>query len=149
MTEAFLGGLRALPSVSAFAWFVFLTFVYWGINGVAVWVMAKAFYLPVDLIGGYAMMACVVVGMMIPNSPGNVGSFWYFLLLPLPLYGVPDASTQAIAFGIMVWWLQVLQQGAFGAWFVIRGQVTWRRVLEATGEDTESLTSDDTEPALG
>jgi uncharacterized protein (TIRG00374 family) len=148
MTDAFLSGLRALPSVGAFAWFVILTFIYWGVNGVAVWLMAKAFYLPVDLIGGYAMMACVVVGMMIPNSPGNVGSFWYFLLLPLPLYGVSAASTQAIAFGIMVWWLQVLQQGAFGVWFVVRGQVTWRRVLEATDDDGDTLPPNDIEPVL-
>ena len=149
MTEAFLRGLSALPSFGAFAWFVFLTFVYWGVNGVAVWMMAEAFYLPVDLIGGYAMMACVVVGMMIPNSPGNVGSFWYFLLLPLPLYGVEASSTQAIAFGVMVWWLQVLQQGAFGAWFVVRGQVTWRRVLEAAEDKDDSLVDKDREPALG
>jgi len=147
MTEAFLGGLRALPSVGAFAWFVVLTFVYWGVNGIAVWVMAQAFYLPVDLVGGYAMMACVVVGMMIPNSPGNVGSFWYFLLLPLPLYSVSAGSTQAIAFGIMVWWLQVIQQGAFGVWFVIRGQVTWRRVLEATSDDSDTLPPEDTQGA--
>jgi glycosyltransferase 2 family protein len=139
MADAFLGGLRALPSIAAFGWFLLLTCVYWGINGLAVWLMAKAFYLPVDLVGGYAMMACVVVGMMIPNSPGNVGSFWYFLLLPLPLYGVDAANTQAIAFGIMVWWLQLVQQGAFGAWFVLRGQVTWRRVLEATTKDAERL----------
>ena len=149
MTDAFLGGLRALPSLGAFLWFVFLTFIYWGVNGIAVWMMAKAFYLPVDMVGGYAMMACVVVGMMIPNSPGNVGSFWYFLLLPLPLYGVEASSTQAIAFGIMVWWLQVLQQGVFGAWFVIRGQVTWRRVLEATEDKDASVTPEEREPALG
>ena len=143
MADAFLRGLRALPSFGAFVWFVFLTFVYWGINGIAVWMMAKAFYLPVDIVGGYAMMACVVVGMMIPNSPGNVGSFWYFLLLPLPLYGVEASSTQAIAFGIMVWWLQVVQQGAFGAWFVFRGEVTWRRVLEATEDKDDKLGAED------
>lgn len=149
MADAFLGGLRALPTVRAFAWFLFLTLVYWGINGLAVWLMARAFYLPVDLVGGYAMMACVVVGMMIPNSPGNVGSFWYFLLLPLPLYGVAAGNTQAIAFGIMVWWLQLAQQGAFGAWFVVRGQVTWRRVLEATTEDASTMSVPDTEPVPG
>jgi hypothetical protein len=149
MADAFLGGLKALPSVGAFVWFLVLTFIYWGINGVAVWLMARSFYLPVDLIGGYAMMACVVVGMMVPNSPGNVGSFWYFLLLPLPLYGVAATSTQAIAFGIMVWWLQLVQQGAFGAWFMVRGQVTWRRVLEAAREDADSLPVADTEPVMG
>ena len=137
---AFVRGLRTLPSAGAYAAFIILTVVYWIVNGVGVWCMAQAFDLSVDAIGAYAMMACVVVGMMIPNSPGNVGSFWYFLLLPLPLYGVdsgPD-NVQAVAFGVMVWLLQCVQQTAFGAWYVVRGQVTWRGILEATEEDTLS-----------
>lgn len=130
--DAFVGGLRRLPSPIAFAHFIALTVVYWLINGFGVYLMARAFYLPVDGIGAYAMMSCVVVGMMIPNSPGNVGSFWYFLLLPLPLYGVQAGSVQPIAFGVMVWWLQLVQQTAFGAWFVLRGEIAWSQVLEAT-----------------
>ncbi|TNF34887.1 MAG: flippase-like domain-containing protein [Deltaproteobacteria bacterium] len=140
--EAFLRGLRRLPNARAFALFVFLTLVYWGINGIGVWFMARAFHLPVDLVGAYAMMACVVVGMMIPNSPGNVGSFWYFLLLPILLYGVSHESTQATAFGLTVWLMQLVQQTAFGAWFILRRQVSWKGVVEATYEDEESLAAE-------
>lgn len=140
--EAFLRGLRRLPNARAFTLFVVLTLVYWAINGVGVWFMARAFHLPVDMVGSYAMMACVVVGMMIPNSPGNVGSFWYFLLLPILLYGVSHESTQAIAFGLAVWLMQLIQQTAFGAWFILRRQVSWKGVVEATYEDEESLTAE-------
>ena len=104
--------------------------------------MVKAFYLPVDLVGSYAMMACVVCGMMIPNSPGNVGSFWYFLLVPASLYGISDGSVQAIAFGIMVWMLQLVQQTAFGAYFIITGKVTVARILAATHENEKSLSGE-------
>ena len=83
------------------------------------------------------MMACVIVGMMIPNSPGNVGSFWYFLLLPLPLYGVGADNLQAIAFGLTVWLMQLIQQGLFGAWYLVNGEVTWGRVLAATSEELD------------
>lgn len=148
LLDAFLGGLRSLPTWRAFTWFIFLTLIYWAVNGIGVWLMARAFWLPVDLVGAYAMMACVVVGMMIPNSPGNVGSFWYFLMLPLALYGGGHSSTQAIAFGMTVWLLQLLQQGLFGAWYMVRGKITWRRVLEAASEDTSSLGSVDTEVAV-
>jgi len=135
--DAFVGGLRRLPSPIAFGHFIALTVVYWLINGIGVYLMARAFYLPVDGVGAYAMMSCVVVGMMVPNSPGNLGSFWYFLLLPLPLYGVAPGSVQAIAFGVMVWWLQLLQQSVFGAWFVLRGEITWKLMLEATHDTSE------------
>ena len=86
--EAFLQGLKNLPSKSAFYIFTLLTVIYWLINGIGVWVMVKGFHLPIDMVGSYAMMATVVCGMMIPNSPGNVGSFWFFLLIPVP----PHAS---------------------------------------------------------
>lgn len=144
---AFLSGLRRLPDGRAFLRFVAITFIYWGLNGLGVWCMIQAFHLPIDMVGAYAMMACVVVGMMIPNSPGNVGSFWYFLLLPVPLYGVSAASPQAIAFGLSVWLGQLVQQSAFGLWFVARGQVSWKGVVAATYEDESTLTAPETRPA--
>ncbi|MFO0748671.1 MAG: lysylphosphatidylglycerol synthase transmembrane domain-containing protein [Myxococcota bacterium] len=147
LLEAFLDGLRRLPNARAFAGFVAITFAYWGLNGLGVWCMIQAFHLPIDMVGAYAMMACVVVGMMIPNSPGNVGSFWYFLLLPVPLYGVSTASPQAIAFGLSVWLGQLLQQSAFGLYFVARGQVSWKGVVAATYEDESTLAPPETRPA--
>ena len=140
LIEGFLYGLRATPDRRGLILFAFLTVVYWLLNGIGVWTMVKAFYLPVDLIGAYAMMACVVCGMMIPNSPGNVGSFWYFLLVPASLYGIAEGSVQAIAFGIMVWVLQLLQQTAFGAYFIVTKKVSMSRVLEATQESEDTLT---------
>jgi len=144
--DAFIGGLKLMPSTGAFVWFLVLTATYWVINGVATWMMAKAFYLPVDMLGAYAMMCCVVVGMMIPNSPGNVGSFWYFLVVPLPLYGVSTGNTQAVAFGITVWFFQLIQQTAFGAWFIIRGDVSMARLMEATQESEDSLSDGEDGP---
>ncbi len=137
--DAFVGGLKLMPSTGAFVGFLALTAVYWIINGLGTWFMAQAFYLPVDMLGAYAMMCCVVVGMMIPNSPGNVGSFWYFLVVPLPLYGVSTGNIQAVAFGITVWLFQLLQQTAFGMWFILRGDVSMSRLMEATREDEDSL----------
>jgi len=148
LIASFIRGLNSLPSARAFAWFLLLTAIYWGLNGLGVYCMVRAFYLPVDMVGSYAMLCCVVVGMMIPNAPGNVGSFWYFLLLPVLLYGVTHESTQAMAFGLAVWFMQLAQQTAFGAWFILRRQVTWRGVVEATYEDERSLTTPaEAEPA--
>lgn len=139
LLEAFLSGLRRLPNARAFAGFIGVTILYWGLNGLGVWCMIQAFHLPIDMVGAYAMMACVVVGMMIPNSPGNVGSFWYFLLMPVALYGISSASPQAIAFGLAVWLGQLVQQSLFGLYFVARGKVSWKGVVQATYEDEATL----------
>lgn len=141
LLDAFLSGLRRLPNARAFAGFIGITVLYWALNGLGVWCMIQAFHLPIDMVGAFAMMACVVVGMMIPNSPGNVGSFWYFLLLPVALYGVSSASPQSIAFGLAVWLCQLVQQSAFGLYFVARGKVSWKGVVQATYEDETTLTA--------
>jgi len=141
----FLRGLSSLSSAGPFVLFVALTLLYWMLNGLGVWCMLQAFAIPIDMVGAYAMMACVVVGMMIPNSPGNVGSFWYFLCLPVPLYGLSDALPRVIAFGIAVWLMQLIQQSLFGLWFIARKQITWRGVMEATHEET-ALAAAETRP---
>ena len=135
LLRAFLKGLAVLPDWRNFAWFCLYTAVYWGINGVGLWVFARGFSLSVPMAGAYAMMSCVVVGMMSPNSPGNVGTFWYFLLLPLELYGIGPSVGQATIFGLAVYLMQLLQQSLFGAWFLLSGKVSAHDVLEGTHAD--------------
>jgi hypothetical protein len=140
--EDFLRGLSRLPSTRPFIAFIAMTLVYWGFNGLGVWCMLHAFSIPVDMLGAYAMMACAVVGMMIPNSPGNVGSFWYFLCLPVSLYGLSAHAPRVIAFGLAVWLMQLVQQSLFGLWFIARGRVSWSSVTHATTEDESSLAAE-------
>lgn len=134
LAEAFVDGLRVLKSPWHLVQFVALTVVYWGVNGLGVWLLARGFEVHMPVIAGYAMMACIVVGMMIPNSPGNVGSFWYFLLLPASLYGVRADAPRTVAFALGVWLLQTLQVSAFGAW----GWWAETRARRAEGDDDGS-----------
>lgn len=135
LLRAFLKGLAVLPDWRNFAWFCVITAVYWGINGVGLWLFAKGFGLDVPLVAAYAMMSCVVVGMMIPNSPGNVGTFWYFLLLPLELYGIGPGIAQATVYGLVVYVMQLAQQSLFGLWFLASGKVSAHDVIEGTHAD--------------
>lgn len=116
MLTSFIDGLRVLGSAWAVAMFVGLTAAYWLLNGWGYWLLAQGFELPLTLTGGYAMMCTVVIGMMIPNSPGNVGSFWYFLLLPAALFGIDPGSPRAVAFALALWALQLVQVTLFGLW---------------------------------
>ncbi len=116
LLTAFVDGLKLLQSPWHVAQFLGLTFVYWAIHGIGIYTIAHGFNIDIPMNGAYAMVACVVVGMMIPNSPGNVGSFWYFLLLPVGLWGVRIDTPTAIAFGLGVWLMQTLQIVTFGVW---------------------------------
>ena len=99
--------------------------MYWGINGLGYYAMLRAFHMDLGLAAGYAMMAAVVIGMMIPNPPGNVGTFWFFLLLPLSLYG-DVATTQHIMLALFVWFVQMGQMTVFGLYFLGRAHLSLR-----------------------
>lgn len=116
LATSFVDGLRVLRSPAALLQFLGLSLAYWALNGFGFWIMAWGFALDAPVVGGYAMMSCVVVGMMIPNSPGNVGSFWYFMLLPAGLYGIDAASSHAIGLALGLWFILTLQVTAFGLW---------------------------------
>ncbi len=130
--NGFIEGLKSIPNHRAMLSFFGLTIVYWCINGVGVWWVAEGFGISIPLSAGFAMMACVVVGMMIPNSPGNVGTFWYFLLLPLACYGEVFDTPQIAFMGIAIYLAQLIQQTVFGLWFLARKEFSVNEVKEAT-----------------
>jgi hypothetical protein len=117
-------GFSALKHVRSLVLFLVWSMVYWGANGLGVWVLAHAFGLPLSLIGAYATMGLLGVGISLPNSPGLVGQFQWFTLLGLSLYlgfDVGDPATmhsalhaRALTFAIAQHLLQV-------AWYVAMG----------------------------
>lgn len=116
LLTAFVDGLRLLGSPLAVLGFLGLTAGYWLVNGAGYWLLGLGFGLQLSLVGAYAMMCTLVIGMMIPNSPGNVGSFWYFVLLPAGLFGVDGGSPRAVVFALALWAIQLLQVTLFGLW---------------------------------
>jgi len=148
-TERFLEGLGLLPSARDIAAFFLLSFLYWFSNGVGLFLLGQAFEVRTDLggwtglgvplLGAFAMMSTIVIGMMIPNAPANVGSFWYFLLKPMELYGVPAGHPGGLAFALTVWTLQLLQLLVFGGWFLCKGAVSFRRAFDIRGGATAVL----------
>lgn len=101
--------------------FVVWSLVYWTTNGLGVYVLARGFGLELSLVGAFATMGLVAVGITLPNSPGLVGQFQWFTLLGLTLYLGRDANTahtalyaRTFAFANVHYGLQVL-------WYVVMG----------------------------
>lgn len=117
-------GFAALKDVRSLTLFLLWSVVYWGANGLGVWVLAHAFHLELSVIGAFATMGLLGVGISLPNSPGLVGQFQAFTLLGLSIYLGFDSSdpatkhtalyAAALAFAIAQHLLQV-------AWYVAMG----------------------------
>jgi uncharacterized protein (TIRG00374 family) len=106
--------------------FILWSVAYWVANGVSVWVLARGFHtiapeFDLSLIGAFAIMGLVAVGITLPNSPGLVGQYQWFTLLGLALY-LPGASTEgtvvyptAFAFANTLYGLQLVWYIGMGA----------------------------------
>jgi uncharacterized protein (TIRG00374 family) len=77
--------------------FVLWSAVYWVCNGLGVYVLARGFDLHLSVIGAFATMGLVGIGIMLPNAPGLVGQFQWFTLLGLSLYLGADAAQRGTA----------------------------------------------------
>lgn len=86
-------GFDVLADRKNLAAFTAWSVVYWAANGAGVWVLARAFGLPLSPVGAYAVMGLIAVGITLPNSPGMLGQFQAFMLLGLTLYLGSDANT--------------------------------------------------------
>ncbi len=123
MSERFLHGLSMFRTPKHFAWFVVLSSLYWMSNGFGLYILARGFHIHIPVVAAFAMMSAVVVGMMIPNSPANIGSFWYFLVMPLGAYGISPSEPKVVMYSLAVWTIQLIQLSLFGGYFLVRGQV--------------------------
>ncbi len=115
--------LRDTPNMIKFTLW---TAVYWAANGMTVWVLAKGFQtieprFDLSLVGGFAVMGLVGVGISLPNAPGLVGQFQAFTLAGLSLYLGPEVLKHgsmypvALAYAIVHHLFQVIWYVGMGA----------------------------------
>jgi glycosyltransferase 2 family protein len=113
-------GCAALRDIQQLSIFTVWSLLYWGANGVSLWVLAHAFHLDLSMIGAFATMGLVAVGISLPNAPGLVGQFQVFTMMGLQVYlGASvakggDQYATALAFAIAHHVLQVI-------WYTVAG----------------------------
>ena len=135
MSERFLHGLTMFRSPGHFAWFIFLSALYWMSNGFGLYILARGFHIQIPVVAAFAMMSTVVIGMMIPNSPANIGSFWFFLIMPLEAYGVSISEPNVVMYSLSVWLIQLIQLVLFGGYFIATGKVRIHGILKKQETD--------------
>jgi uncharacterized protein (TIRG00374 family) len=79
-------GFAVLKDLRNLVPFLIWSVVYWGANGLGMWLLARAFGLPLSLVGAYATMGVLGVGLMLPNAPAGVGQFQLATLVGLSFY---------------------------------------------------------------
>lgn len=133
---AFVHGLSSMRSPGVVAGTSLLSVVVWGIEWAAYVAVASAFNLglsPVQLAAACAFMMVVVnLGIMLPAAPGYVGTFQFFAVSALAVWGVP--REQALAVAIVAHLAQYVLVTGIGLAFFGREHVSLRAMAAATSE---------------
>jgi len=107
------------------------------------WTIMRACGIREPLLVGFAVWLITHLGIALPNSPGNVGSYQFFCVLALLLFGVD--KTAASSFSITVFVLVSIPQVALGAIALARSGMT----MAALSEKAKQLRRQLLAPAVG
>ena len=130
MVGGFLDGLACFRGAGDVAAYVGLSVVYWVVNGLSVHVVVASLVPGTSPFAGFLCMCFLVIGVMLPAPPGNVGNFHAFARLGLVAAGVPAVA--AVAAGVIVHALTVASIVLWAAFFVLTGSLRMRDAAQAT-----------------
>ncbi len=124
LLDQFYDGVAGLARRRDLMPFAALTGLYWGMNWVAMWVLARfAFGLEVGFFEMITVLVVLVVGLMVPAGPAMAGNFEYFTVQGLGLYVPLEDSLVSGQAGAFAGALHVLQLAVIvlpGAWLLVR-----------------------------
>ncbi len=130
MLDAFIDGLRVLPSWQKTLEFFGLTVVYWAIAGYGLAVIGWAFGIHLTVAQAFVVIGLQVIGVMIPAAPGAVGTFQSFtgmgLAFAFAAQGIAmdeKVRATAAAYSNTLWFLQMAQQILLGLYYIGRGHI--------------------------
>jgi glycosyltransferase 2 family protein len=144
MMDAFIHGLRLVPSRRKIAAFFLLTAMYWALNGWGIQMFARSFGFSLGLVEAYTVLGVLVVGVMVPAGPGMVGTFQAAIVAGLSLF-VTDAGERGLAFANVLWAVQFAQQTIFGLAFMFSRHIKLGRLFDAPREVEEELEVEEAE----
>jgi glycosyltransferase 2 family protein len=140
MMDAFIHGLRLVPSRRKVLLFFVLTAAYWGLNGFGMKLLATGFGFDLSPVQAYTLLGVLVVGVMIPAGPGMVGTFQGAVVLGLSLFADREAvATRGTAYANVLWAVQLAQVVALGVPFLFSRHVQLGRLFRAPGEVEHEL----------
>jgi uncharacterized protein (TIRG00374 family) len=102
-----ISGFAVLKDGHNLAVFAAWSLVYWVCNGLSMYVLAQAMGLPLSVVGSFATMALLAVGISVPNTPGLVGQFHTLTMWGVALY-LPTASKGGELYGTALAYAVVL-----------------------------------------
>jgi len=137
--RSFLRGLSGLKATHNYGRILFLTGIIWLLFAGSTYFMLRAFNFDaiygMDFWAGIVIFLIGTIGVMIPSSPGYVGTFHYAMIQGLALYAVPREP--ALGFAIVIHLMNYLPVTGLGLLYFMREGLRFQEVSEVQEEDLE------------
>lgn len=123
-------GLAALPRARHIATFVAWSLLYWGVNVVGTWLLARACGVPLDVVQVAALVACVNIVLLVPAGPAQAGNFHGGVTLGLGLFLAAEAVLErGSAFVFYLYLCQTAATLLLGLFAQARLGLDWRALF--------------------
>jgi hypothetical protein len=98
--NGFVAGVRGFRKPRQAFSFLSYTAVIWSMEAISVWIIAQAFSLPLSIGGSLFIILVIGIGMIIPSSPGYVGTYEFFALNALTVFSI--SGSNALGFTVIM-----------------------------------------------
>jgi glycosyltransferase 2 family protein len=114
----FLQGMKEITHTGALMPVSLLSLVCWGFHGMYFFLMFRALDLDLSFAAALIIQMVIGLGVILPSAPGYVGTFEYFTVLGLALFGI--AHEAAFAYALLAHICQFIPVTAVGLFFAFR-----------------------------
>jgi hypothetical protein len=137
--RAFLGGLDIVRRPQVLVTTVFLSAVVWTLEWASYYVMSHAFDIRLStserIFACALLLAVVNLGIMLPSSPGYVGTFQFFGVEALKVFEIP--ADVALAFTIVAHLTQYALVTIIGSVFASQQHVSFAELVRGRRDELE------------
>jgi hypothetical protein len=99
LLSSFIDGLSILRDFRSLLWIFLQSLFIWSFYAGVNLMLFRAFSFALPFYAAYILMAITCLGIIIPSSPGYVGTYHYFAILGLSLFHISKDS--ALSFAIV------------------------------------------------
>ncbi|SRR5260221_1078548 len=126
-------GLKFLPNLKHFGPFLFETMLYWGGNGLSMWVLARGCGIEsITILQAFVVMGVLGVGILVPAGPGLFGAFQASVYAALAMYFRDDVVLgPGGVFVFLLYLIQFLWHLLTASFFLLVDRGAARQVIEA------------------
>ncbi len=128
LIDNFYQSFKLLNSPSAIFYIVFQTIFLWFIYSLCVFFYLKALNIELNVLSSVLIQAIIAMSVVIPSSPGYVGTWEFFSVLALSIFGVN--KTHALSFGLVFHFFSWIIVTSIGFFVILRTGLSFDKLQQ-------------------